>query len=71
MFLTRGDREAHGALLRAYGYREVDRELPRRLLAYALLHVYSNLPWYLREIPPGGVKTLDSLADLWFGTSEV
>ncbi|MCS7482776.1 phosphotransferase [Umezawaea endophytica] len=70
VFLTRGDRAAHGALLRGYGYREVDRERPRRLLAYALLHVYSNLPWYLREIPPGGAKTLDSLADLWFGTSE-
>jgi hygromycin-B 7''-O-kinase len=67
IFLTRGDLVAHEALLRGYGYREIDRELPRRLLAYALLHVYSNLPWYLREIPPGHVRTLDGLADLWFG----
>jgi hygromycin-B 7''-O-kinase len=71
VFLARGDRQAHSALLRGYGYREVDRELPRRLLAYALLHVYSNLPWYLREIPPGAARTLDSLADLWFGAPEV
>lgn len=67
IFLTRGDLEAHEALLRGYGYAGVDRELPRRLLAYSLLHVYSNLPWYLREIPPGTVRTLDGLADLWFG----
>ena len=67
IFLTRGDLVAHEALLRGCGYREIDRELPRRLLAYTLLHVYSNLPWYLREIPPGHVRTLDGLADLWFG----
>lgn len=46
VFLTRGDLEAHEALL----------------------HVYSNLPRCLREIPPGEAKMLDSLADLWFGT---
>ena len=39
----------------------------RRLLAYALLHRYSNLPWYLKRIPPpANAITLDALADAWF-----
>lgn len=67
IFLTRGGRESHAALLPGHGHRGVDRELPRGLLAYALLHVHSNPPGYLREIPPGGARMLDSLADLWFG----
>ncbi|MEV0675768.1 aminoglycoside 3'-phosphotransferase/choline kinase family protein [Actinosynnema sp. NPDC050436] len=62
VFLTRGDGDANAALRAGYG-REVD---PRRVMAYALLHVYSNLPWYLREVPTGAT-TLDGLAEHWFG----
>ncbi|WP_158842732.1 aminoglycoside phosphotransferase family protein [Saccharothrix deserti] len=62
VFLTRGDRKANRALHDGYG-RTVD---PRKVLAYTLLHVYSNLPWYLREVPTRA-KTLDELADRWFG----
>ncbi|WP_367130517.1 phosphotransferase family protein [Saccharothrix sp. HUAS TT1] len=62
VFLTRGDRGANRALLGGYG-RAVD---PRRVLAYALLHVYSNLAWYLREAPTRA-RTLDELAEHWFG----
>ncbi|MFJ6676462.1 phosphotransferase family protein [Actinosynnema sp. NPDC091369] len=62
VFLTRGERRANRALHDGYG-RALD---PRRVLAYALLHVYSNLPWYLREVPTAAT-TLDELADHWFG----
>ncbi len=38
-------------------------------MAYTLLHIYSNLPWYLREMPAAPRATLDSLAEAWFGTA--
>lgn len=41
---------------------------PGELLAHTLLHVYSNLPWYLRELPAPPEPTLESLAQTWFGT---
>jgi hygromycin-B 7''-O-kinase len=69
LFLTRGDRGAHRVLLEGYGHRDIDEELPRRLLAYALLHVYSNLAWYLREVPPRHETKLDALAQHWFGVN--
>ncbi|ONI91212.1 aminoglycoside phosphotransferase [Saccharothrix sp. ALI-22-I] len=62
VFLTRGDRKDNRALHNGYG-RTVD---PRKVLAYTLLHVYSNLPWYLRELPTEA-RTLDELAEHWFG----
>ncbi|ACU36109.1 aminoglycoside 3'-phosphotransferase/choline kinase family protein [Actinosynnema pretiosum subsp. pretiosum] len=62
VFLTRGERAANRALHAGYG-REVD---PRRVMAYTLLHVYSNLPWYLKEVP-SGATTFDELAQDWFG----
>lgn len=62
VFLTRGERRANQALYDGYG-RTVD---PRKVLAYTLLHVYSNVAWYLREVPTGAT-TPDELADHWFG----
>ncbi|MER7579105.1 aminoglycoside phosphotransferase family protein [Kitasatospora sp. NPDC097691] len=62
LFTTRADPHLLGQLLAAYG-RAVD---PRLLMAYTLLHVYSNLPWYLRELKPSA-RTLDALAEEWFG----
>ncbi|GGN28083.1 phosphotransferase [Lentzea pudingi] len=61
VFVTKGDRECWRALVEAYG-RVPD---PRRVMAYALLHVYSNMPWYLREMPDG--DSFDELAVRWFG----
>ncbi|MGW0532981.1 aminoglycoside phosphotransferase family protein [Streptomyces sp. NPDC003032] len=40
---------------------------PRQLLAYTLLHVYSHLPWYMRELPAPPEPTLEALAETWFG----
>jgi hygromycin-B 7''-O-kinase len=55
------------ALLDAYGADAQDDELPLRIMAYALLHRYSDLRWYLARLPvPGGVADLESLARAWF-----
>ncbi|MBW1599508.1 aminoglycoside phosphotransferase family protein [Streptomyces sp. JJ38] len=64
LFVTRGDPRLLGRLTRRYG-RTFE---PAELLAYTLLHVYSNLPWYLRELPAPAEPTLPALAEAWFGT---
>lgn len=72
LFVSGGDPAVFRALLLAYGLRPDDLgpALERRILAYALLHRYSNLPWYLRRVPPpAGTATLEDLARAWFGTS--
>ncbi|MYW69957.1 phosphotransferase [Streptomyces sp. SID8379] len=64
LFVTRADPRLMARFAKAYG-RTVD---PRTAMAYTLLHVYSNLPWYLRELPPpAGVTDFASLAEAWFG----
>ncbi|CAL9450194.1 phosphotransferase family protein [Streptomyces sp. enrichment culture] len=65
VFVTGADRSLMGRLTRAYGHR-VD---PRTAMAYTLLHVYANLPWYLGLNPPRGT-TLDALAEEWFGADD-
>jgi hypothetical protein len=48
VFTSRGDPRVLGRIMIAYGRAYA----PRELLAYLLLHVYSNLRWYLRILPP-------------------
>ncbi|MFG2646652.1 phosphotransferase family protein [Streptomyces sp. NPDC048436] len=62
LFVTRGEPGLLGRFMDAYG-RTFE---PRELLAHTLLHVYSNLPWYLRELPVPTEPTLDALAEAWF-----
>ncbi|CAM5455500.1 aminoglycoside phosphotransferase family protein [Streptomyces aurantiogriseus] len=65
LFVTRGDPKLLARLCAAYGHT-FD---PDTLLAYTLLHVYSNLPWYLRELGTPLEGTLPALARAWFGTA--
>ncbi|MGH3119627.1 MAG: phosphotransferase family protein [Streptosporangiaceae bacterium] len=65
LFLPGGDPRLLGRILAAYG-RSFD---PRELLAYTLLHVHSNLPECLTELPAPPEPTMDSLALTWFGTA--
>ncbi|CAL9633021.1 aminoglycoside phosphotransferase family protein [Streptomyces sp. enrichment culture] len=65
LFVTRGDPALLARLCAAYGHRFA----PDELLAYTLLHVYSDLPWYLRELGAPEEKTLTALAQEWFGVS--
>lgn len=68
LFVSQGDAGFLRRLLIAYGYgpHQLDEALPRRLLAYALLHRYSDLPWYLERLPAPAVPTLDALAAHWW-----
>jgi hypothetical protein len=46
----------------------VDVAWRRRSLLYLLLHPYSNLAWFMDVAPPPQqVRTLEELADCWFG----
>jgi hygromycin-B 7''-O-kinase len=63
IFVARGDRALYRRFLGALGREPA----PERVLAYTLLHRYSNLAWYLREVPPDGARTLEELAYAWFG----
>lgn len=68
VFLTAGDTGLLRELLLGYGYHaaELEESLAHRLLAYTLLHRYSNLSTYLRLLPGPDEPTLPSLARRWF-----
>jgi hygromycin-B 7''-O-kinase len=65
-FFSQGDAVLLREVLTSYGHH-LDDELPRRLLAWLLLHRYSSLPWYLDRLPRPAEPTLDALANRWFG----
>ncbi|MCX5202817.1 aminoglycoside phosphotransferase family protein [Streptomyces sp. NBC_00237] len=64
LFLTKGEPGLMARFQKEYG-RSFD---PRQLLAYTLLHVYANLPWYFRELPAPPEPTWESVSETWFGT---
>ncbi|GAA3790181.1 phosphotransferase family protein [Streptomyces phyllanthi] len=66
LFVTHGDARRLGRFYKAYGRTP---HAPRELLAHALLHAYSDLPWCLRELPAPPRPRLDDLAEAWFATS--
>jgi hygromycin-B 7''-O-kinase len=66
IFLTCAEPELLRALLDSYR-AEVDDDFALRAMAYALLHRYSNLRWYLERLPvPDDVRDLEQLARRWF-----
>jgi hygromycin-B 7''-O-kinase len=72
VFVAEGDARFLTRTLASYGYDrdQLDGpELRRRLLAWAILHRYSNLMWWMRRLPEPSRATLDALADRWFATS--
>jgi hygromycin-B 7''-O-kinase len=74
LFVAKGDRalfreflESYGATVDSLGNRGPFHE---RMLAYALIHKYSNLNWYLKTVPVDvGAARLESLAAAWFDVS--
>jgi hygromycin-B 7''-O-kinase len=68
IYVSAGESRVLRHLLTAYGYSysELDSDLQRRLLAYALLHRYSNLPKYLNKLPAPRMRTLDAVAERWW-----
>ncbi len=71
LFVSGGDGRALRSILRAYGYAEaaLDKALQNRLMAMALLHRYSKLPWYLQRLPLPGAQNLEQLAAHWWKLS--
>jgi hygromycin-B 7''-O-kinase len=65
IFVACGEPGLLGMAFDGYGIQR-DETLPFRLMAYALLHRYSNLRWYLERLSSGGNTTLESLARHWF-----
>lgn len=66
IFFAAGDRALLHRALEGAGHAP-DAALARRLLAYALLHRYSHLGWYMQRMPPRpGVDSFDALARQWF-----
>ncbi|GGT45816.1 hypothetical protein GCM10010271_57320 [Streptomyces kurssanovii] len=43
--------------------------VPAVLMAYALLHVYGNLPWHCGSCRSRGTRMPRPLAEAWFGTA--
>jgi len=68
LFVSAGDPRALRSILRAYGCAEaaLDNALQNRLMAMALLHRYSNLPWYLQRLPLPDAQRLEQLAAHWW-----
>ncbi len=68
LFVTCGEPGLLQAILQAYGYeaKAIDVELQRRCMAYALLHKYSNVPWYMKRLSLHGATTFDALAERWW-----
>ncbi len=70
VFVAEGDAQFLTRTLTAYGYHhdQLGPSLRRRLLAWGILHRYSNLRWWMRRLPKPAQPTLDALADCWFAT---
>ena len=66
VFVSSGDRKALRSFFEGYGNLDqaLNHDFRRRIMAYTLLHKYSNLKWYLQFMPNAG--SLDALADLWW-----
>ena len=70
VFAAEGDARFLARTLTSYGYDrdQLDPGLRRRLLAWGLLHRYSNLNWWMERLPQPVRPTLEALADRWFAT---
>jgi hygromycin-B 7''-O-kinase len=72
VFVAEGDAPLLTRTLTSYGYGrdQLGPELRRRLLAWGILHRYSNLRWWMRRLPEPSQPTLAVLADCWFATEQ-
>lgn len=70
VFTAQGDPRFLSGTLTAYGYHpsELGPGLRQRLLAWGILHRYSNLTWWMNRLPTPTEPTLAALADRWFAT---
>jgi hygromycin-B 7''-O-kinase len=71
VFVAEGDARFLAGTLASYGYDrdQLGPDLRRRLLAWGILHRYSNLRGWMQRLPEPSHSTLDALADRWFATT--
>ena len=69
LFVSCGDTRFLRRTLLGYGFAPaaLDDTVACRCMAYALLHRYSHLRWYLERLPVPGATTLEQLAAHWWG----
>ena len=69
-YVSQGDAGFLRRVLLAAGYRPADltADLRRRLMAWLMLHYYSNIAQYFVHLPAPPEPTFESLADTWFAT---
>ena len=67
VFGSEGDARFLGRVLRAYGV-SADPAFRRRMMAWTLLHFYSNVRKYLDRLPKPEEPTFEALADRWYAT---
>ena len=68
LFVAGGERGLLREVLLGYGYGEQDLTpaLRKRIMGYILLHLQSNLPWYLQFMPQTAEgATMETLAEAW------
>ena len=72
LFVSCGDGRFLRRALLAYGYAPsaLDAVLQCRFMAWAILHRYSNLRWYLERLPAAGATTLEQLAARWWALDD-
>ncbi len=68
LFVSCGDARFLRRTLLAYGHPEeaLNDAVACRMMAWALLHRYSNLRWYLERLPVPGATRLEELAAHWW-----
>jgi len=64
VFVCMGEPSLFLSFLSGYCADLQDQNRPYRVMAYAILHRYSNLKWYLKLLPNG--DDLQDLARKWF-----
>ncbi|WP_306205784.1 phosphotransferase family protein [Actinoplanes sp. RD1] len=67
VFVAQGDRRFLRAFLEAYGH-PCDDGFPRRMVAWSLLHCYSNLPRWMGHMPVPEEADFAELGRRWYGT---
>jgi hygromycin-B 7''-O-kinase len=72
LFVSCGDARFLRRTLLGYGYapQALDQALQCRFMAYALLHRYSNLRWYLERLPAAEASSLEQLACRWWSFAD-
>lgn len=63
LFISEGNKELFKRFLEGYDLIP-DSQFHRRVMAYTILHKYSNLPWFIKFMPGG--ESIEDLAEKWF-----